>query len=81
MLNQDFARELTPGTRVWSQVYVSGQVQVFEWEVYKPEPMQRWDFDPSIVNYIRSVNNPEIHSFIFLNSLQFFYTRNPGGAR
>lgn len=51
-MTEEQARNLKPGTKVWMQTYTYGGSYWTEWTVYMPTPEQRWDSDPTVLNYI-----------------------------
>jgi hypothetical protein len=73
------AKALKPGTEVEIGMYFStGFRWDSKWEVYQPDEAMRWDTDPTILNYIRSMTFPEIRSYIFSDRLYSYRLAQKG---
>lgn len=71
MITAEQAKALTPGTKVWMLVSDRGGGTWSEWVVYQPEAKDRWDDDPTILNYIISPRFG-IKGYIFSNRLDYY---------
>lgn len=80
----DEAEALKPGDRVWIRIpqslSLSGEAEVFEWEVVAPTFLQVLHRPVGLVQWLRSVSSPREKTWLMRSRLQRFYLSDPRKA-